>query len=142
MGSLIHSIYSSVATHQFNEDDIPKLLDHARAANAKRDISGMLVYINGNFLQILEGDAQVVDPLVARIQRDDRHKRMSLLIRERITDRNFNDWSMGFQTLLPADVGELVGENDFFESANCLSALDPGLVKAVLLSFHRAQTGE
>ena len=140
MGSLIHSVYSSVASDRFNEEDIPQLLNHARAANAKRGVSGMLVYINGNFLQIVEGEADIVDPLIAMIGHDVRHKRVSLLIREPIAVRSFNNWSMGFETLLPADVGDLVGENDFFESSTCVSALDPGLVKTILLSFHRAQT--
>jgi hypothetical protein len=141
MQSLIHCIYASVATSQFNEEDLPQLLTHARAANARRGITGMLVYTNGNFLQIVEGEEKAVDELINTISKDPRHSQLYTFFREPIAFRSFDNWSMGFEALLPDDFGELIGENDFFDRGTCVSSLKPGLVKSVLTSFRKAQTG-
>ena len=141
MSSLIQCIYSSVASSIFSEDDLPELLAAARRANAKRHVTGMLAYINGNFLQVIEGDDDVIDGLFNKIKGDPRHKRVLLLAREPITARYFSDWSMGFEALLPSEVGPLVGENDFFESGSCVSSLNPSIVKTILSSFRQIQAG-
>ena len=137
---LIQCIYSSVVSNTFREEELPGLLAAARTANAKRNVTGMLAYINGNFLQVIEGEEGVVDSLFKKLEVDPRHKRVLLLARERIAVRSFSDWSMAFEALLPSDVGTLVGENDFFDSGSCVSALDPGIVKTILSSFRNAQT--
>jgi hypothetical protein len=140
MSSLIRCIYSSVASANFREEDLPALLTTARTANAARGVTGMLAYINGNFLQVIEGTEESIDELYTKISADPRHRRISVLVREPITTRSFADWSMGFEALLPADLQTLIGENDFFDSGSCVDALDPGVVKSVLLSFRKAQT--
>ena len=138
MTTLIHCIYSSVASAQFNEDDLPTLLRKSRVANTAIGITGMLTYINGTFLQVIEGPEPVVDKLFAKISSDPRHKRVFIIVREPITTRSFADWSMGFEALLPADVDSLVGENDFFDSGACFDVLDPGIVKTIFSSFRLA----
>jgi hypothetical protein len=140
MTSLIRCIYSSVASADFSEEDLPGLLTHARSANAARGVTGMLVYINGHFLQVLEGEESVVDELIDKIGLDPRHKRVFVIVRESIESRSFADWSMGFEALIPADVDALVGENDFFDSGSCVDAMDAGIVKDILQSFRRTQT--
>ena len=140
MPPLIRCIYSSVARASFSEDQIPALLSHARTANAARGVTGMLAYIGGNFLQVIEGTEEAIDELLTKISDDPRHKRLLILVREPIKVRSFVDWSMGFEALLPADVEPLIGENDFFDSGTCMDALDPGLVKTILFAFRKAQT--
>ena len=140
MTSLSRCIYSSVASSIFREEDLPELLKKARVANAALGITGMLVYVNGNFLQVIEGTEASIDALFAKISKDPRHKRMLVIVREPIMTRSFPDWSMGFEALLPADVETLIGENDFFDSGTCLAAMDAGIVKTILTSFRQAQT--
>lgn len=140
MPQLIHCIYSSVASSLFSESDLPPLLQKARTANAAIGVTGMLAYINGNFLQVIEGEECIIDELFGKISKDPRHRRILMLVREPITARTFADWSMGFEALLPADVEELVGENDFFDSGSCLNAMNAGIVKTILSSFRKAQT--
>jgi hypothetical protein len=57
MTQLIHCIYASSAAPSFKEYDIPALLERARMANAECDLTGMLLYIDGSFFQVLEGEA-------------------------------------------------------------------------------------
>jgi len=132
---LIHCIYASTAAAIFKESDIPALLDHARAANTERDLTGMLLYIDGGFFQVLEGDDAVVDEVYGRIERDPRHTKITLIIREPIAARDFGEWTMGFRTVDPREAGKLIGENDFFKSASCVTQLDSGRAKKLLAAF-------
>jgi Sensors of blue-light using FAD len=136
---LIHSIYASTAASIFKESDIPSLLEHVRAANAQRAISGMLLYIEGGFFQVLEGDDAVVDDLYSRIERDRRHCKMTLIIREPIAVRDFSEWTMGFCTVDSVEAGSLIGNNDFFKSASCVTQLDSGRAKKLLAAFRNGR---
>jgi hypothetical protein len=135
MSSLIHSIYSSSATGMFKEHEIPGLLEQIRKANEAIAVTGMLLYIEGSFFQALEGEPAVIDALIRKIQSDPRHARFTLIIREPILERNFGGWTMGFEAIGLSEAGELLGENDFFESASCVARLNPGRAKKLLSAF-------
>jgi hypothetical protein len=132
---LIHSIYASTAASIFKESDIPALLEHARTANAERGLTGVLLYIEGGFFQVLEGNDALVDDVYGRINRDPRHSKVTLIIREPIAARDFSEWTMGFSTVDPLEAGQLIGENDFFKSASCVTQLDGGRAKKLLAAF-------
>lgn len=133
--SLIHCVYASEASDGFDERGLIDILRTSRDRNASARITGILLYVNKSFFQVLEGDEDRVDPLVARITQDERHRCVTIIIRERIAQRSFADWSMGFATLTAADVGAIVGQNDFFAGASCFTALSDGRAKKLLIAF-------
>ena len=135
MSSLIHSIYSSAASSTFKEHEIPGLLEQIRKANEDIDVTGMLLYIEGSFFQVLEGEPAVIDALVRKIQSDARHSQFTLIIREPVLERDFGGWTMGFEAIGLSEAGELLGENDFFESASCVARLSPGRARKLLSAF-------
>jgi hypothetical protein len=139
MSSLVHCIYSSRATPGFDEACLPQLLEGARRANAARGISGMLLYVEGNFFQVLEGERAQVDPLYERIRFDRRHARVTQIIHEPIAERDFADWTMGYASLSVQEAAERAGINDFFTSATCLEQLNGGRVKKLLQAFARGR---
>lgn len=135
MTQLSHCIYASLAAPEFAEHEIPGLLERARAANSLHGLTGMLLYIEGSFFQVLEGEAAAIDDVYARISRDTRHTRITLIIREPIENRSFSEWTMGFTTVDRLEAGKLIGENDFFNSASCVAQLDSGRAKKLLTAF-------
>jgi hypothetical protein len=147
VSGLIHCIYSSAATDAFKEHEIPQLLDKTRAANAARGITGMLLYIEGSFFQVLEGEAEYVDPLYRVISADARHRQVTMIIREPIAERSFGEWTMGFATLGSQEASELLHRNDFFAQGSCLEDLNPGRARKLLAAFksgrwHAERTGQ
>ena len=50
-----HIIYLSRATRRPTDDELAILLTQARAANAQQNVTGALVYGDGQFMQIIEG---------------------------------------------------------------------------------------
>jgi hypothetical protein len=131
----MHCIYSSAAAPTFGEHEIPILLEGIRNANATRDVTGMLLYVDGSFFQVLEGEAVIVDALFEKIKRDPRHGSVTLIIKEPILARSFGEWTMGFATLDAAEAGDLMGANDFFDGASCLIKMTSGRAKKLLSAF-------
>src|SRR4051812_19629690 len=107
--SLFHLVYVSSAVSAFSEADLVKLLERSRTKNQAAGLSGMLLYRDGNFMQLLEGDAQAVHDVHALIGRDPRHHGLITLLKGPIEKRVFSEWSMGFRNLDSADVRKTPG---------------------------------
>jgi hypothetical protein len=132
---LHHLIYASRASSAFREHEIPALLAKARANNSSLQVTGMLLYVEGSFFQILEGSREAVDSLFTRIHTDPRHALVTRIISEPIAQRSFGDWTMGFSSLGLNEAGDLTGENDFFTDAACMLNLGAGRAKKLLQAF-------
>jgi len=93
---MIQIVYVSAAANPMTTEQLKALLAKARVRNATHSVTGMLLYHDGSFLQVLEGHEADVDPILASIQRDPRHTSTRILHRGAIVQREFPDWSMGF----------------------------------------------
>ncbi len=91
---MLQVVYASAATIGFTQKDLLKLLGLARERNTAAGISGMLLYHNKSFLQVLEGPRQHVDELFTRIQKDPRYKNCLVLLRTEIQKKEFENWSI------------------------------------------------
>ena len=109
-------IYTSEANEDMDFSVLESILDRARARNAELGITGMLLYSEGHFLQVLEGDAGVLDHLYAKIAADPRHDHVRTVVSRPIHERDFPDWSMGHRALSIADVRAHPAFNDFFNA--------------------------
>jgi len=74
--------------------DLDDILQTAQSNNAVQDITGVLFFDNGKFIQILEGDEDNLQSLITQIKKDDRHNNFKLLINEPIAKREMHDWNM------------------------------------------------
>jgi len=134
---LIQLIYASAATKLFTPAELRELLRLARIKNQRLDITGMLLYHQGSFLQVLEGPVSAVNLLLTTIEQDRRHDKVMLLLRREIEARNFADWKMGFVDVA-AQSQSLPGFRDYFKSNSSFLDLlgDPKAVERVLEGFH------
>jgi hypothetical protein len=87
-------VYISSATQQFSPEALEELLARARANNERSGITGILLYHDLSFLQIIEGTRDDVDRLMARIRRDPRHASLRIVQDESISERDFKSWAM------------------------------------------------
>ncbi len=132
---LVHCIYTSAATVEFTHDDIMALLEVSRANNAKLGVTGILLFIDGTFFQVLEGEKGIVEPLYDKIAQDPRHGNLSMIIFEEIEERTFTEWTMGYAGLTRRDLAGVEGLNDFFLGGKCYTDLDDGRAKLLLDAF-------
>ena len=90
-------VYGSYARKNFSEEELDTLLVKARARNTARDITGLLLHADGNFLQVIEGPAEKIEALLERIHNDPRHGGLMVILDEDIAARDFGEWSMAFR---------------------------------------------
>lgn len=105
---LYRVIYVSSARRMLDAPGIEAVLAHSRAKNSVAGITGLLLYHDGGFFQILEGQRGKVEGLLSTIRADARHKDVILLWQGEAEARLFGSWSMGFvpPTDWPYPVGE------------------------------------
>ena len=111
---MIHLIYISSATKWPTEEDLTELLEQARSRNIRQNITGMLLYDNATYFQVLEGSAEDVHQIFEAICKDPRNTGVVKLVEEDIEKRDFPDWSMGYKNLASYSPEELPGFVDMF----------------------------
>ena len=89
---LVHLTYWSRAAQHFELEDIEGLKNSAETFNKEKAVTGCLLLINGFFLQTIEGHADVVNSLYAKIMTDPRHHSLRILQYNQIVKRCFIDW--------------------------------------------------
>ena len=93
---LISLSYTSNAVVEISFLGNLRLLAHSFLNNQKYNITGLLIYKNGQFAQVIEGDSNSIERIWNKIQLDTRHKDIQLLSKEPIAHRSFTKWSMLF----------------------------------------------
>jgi hypothetical protein len=83
------------------------ILEQSIRNNKQRDITGMMLYADGNVMQVLEGEKEVVLQTFRAIEADTRHTGVFVLIEQDVASRQFASWSMGFRHLSKADLEKL-----------------------------------
>jgi len=93
---LVELSYLSEAVSDMSFLGLMRLLESARTFNQNNGISGILLYDNQQFGQIIEGERASVMKAWRRIQDDKRHHRIELLEIREISERSFPEWLLRF----------------------------------------------
>ena len=132
-------VYVSSAAVHFAKPDLYALLAKSRTNNTRAGVTGMLLYRDGNFMQVLEGEEGAVRAVYERIERDPRHHGSMVLLRGETPGRHFPDWSMGFRDLSSPEerAAAAGGFSDLLNTplTGAEFATDPSRAQRLLLSF-------
>lgn len=132
-------VYSSRASKPMQDQDFVRLLEISRKNNQANHITGLLVYADGDFLQVLEGEADVVQVLFAIIAEDNRHQHCRILSDTPTEERVFNEWNMGFTVTNKPELLTTPGFVDFFNpDFTPKSLISPATAAQFLLLGFRA----
>lgn len=89
-------VYVSRETFPMCREDLTDILDDSRRMTAKHHLTGMLLYQDGSFMQVIEGDRYAVCDYYEALRQEPWHKNIDLIILEPVEKRAFSEWSMGF----------------------------------------------
>jgi hypothetical protein len=136
---LYHLIYVSIASGDFSEQQLVEILEISRANNARDEITGMLLYKERRFMQLLEGPESAVCATYSRIARDVRHRDATILLEGEIPERDFADWTMGFQALDGEAARAIPGFSPFLDAQFSVFDFrsDPSRAHQLLRVFRR-----
>lgn len=110
---MISLIYLSSAVREMTEEELLEILEQSERNNEKVGITGILLYREGNFLQVLEGEPEAVHALYDKICKDSRHRGILKISERPITERDFGAWQMGFVNLETINPDDVPGFSDY-----------------------------
>jgi hypothetical protein len=108
-------VYLSAAAPVFEDIDLEDILMKSRANNTKSSITGLLLFHEGNFIQVIEGEQSTLHSLYNKISRDNRHRLLIKMIDEPTDKRSFPDWSMGYKAVSTDEIQKLTGFNSLIK---------------------------
>ena len=97
MASINYLIYVSSASKRMSEQEIQEILASSQIKNARLQVTGLLVYRSGNFIQYIEGPQESIHSLYQSICNDSRHTDMTVIDEGTVNARLFGDWQMGYR---------------------------------------------
>lgn len=97
-------VYVSNRRSTCTSEEIEKILASCKKNNPPLNITGVLLYSDTKFIQLVEGDAKVITTLYDKIKLDSRHNSPLMLSYGPIKERSFPSWHMGSKKLAANDV--------------------------------------
>lgn len=94
--NVFHLFYRSAASSYVADSTIQEILERSRINNAMRNVTGLLLFRAGHFIQLLEGKRADVKLIYDKILKDTRHANAEILLEFESEAAIFPDWSMGY----------------------------------------------
>ena len=94
-------------------DVIDELCAVSRRRNADLGVTGALIFTRSHFAQQIEGPAESVALLRAKIERDPRHRDVRTLQASRVERREYTDWTLAYSgrsTFVDRELRRITGE--------------------------------
>ena len=110
---MIQTAYVSRASKAMTQEALLALLQQCLANNEASGVTGMLLYGNDTFVQVIEGEEDVLNTVVDKIQKDPRHSEIHFLYRKPLEQRQYTDWSMGFKRVSTQGLDSMAGSSAF-----------------------------
>lgn len=109
MNQLKFVSYMSSQAQVLTSQDIEQLLFQIRKKNKELSITGILLLIQGKFVQYIEGETPEIDKVYEKIKVDSRHNELLLLDSGELKTRQFENWSMAYKKIGDDQVKEILG---------------------------------
>ncbi len=139
MAELVHIVYLSYSSKELSESELNELLATIRRKNDIQNITGLLLYNDEAFIQVIEGERETIHQVFDLISNDSRHANIIKLLEEPIAKRAFPGWSMGFRKVTKERNMQLPGFSDFMQNKHSEIAYEECAmaVKHLLYSFRK-----
>ena len=89
-------VYFSQSLTGPSDEDISAILEVSRQRNRQDDVTGLLLHLQGVFAQVLEGKPEILEAVLGRIKKDNRHDHITILTDEIVDHKVFTEWSMAY----------------------------------------------
>ncbi len=131
-------LYTSTATQEVNYEILDTILQTARQNNVRLGITGMLLFNEGSFVQLLEGEEEKVKETFNKISLDNRHSNIEVVIEANASSRYFPNWQMGFKWLEKADL-QRIDKHENMDIKNYFKSSQPFKLIKLMSASHWQQ---
>ncbi len=88
--------YVSTSNRDLNHDEVTELLDLTEIRNNNKGVNGLLIYSEGNFFEVIEGEKNMIMDLFEDIKEDPRHRNIMMIFKKEIDKPLFDDKEADF----------------------------------------------
>lgn len=88
-------VYVSNRKTSCTQEEIDKILESCKRNNPSLNVTGVLLYSDTKFIQLVEGEANVITGLYDKIKADPRHTNTVMISYNPIREKSFPSWHMG-----------------------------------------------
>lgn len=88
-------VYVSNRKPNCTQEEIDKIVESCKKNNPGLNITGVLLYSDTKFIQLVEGEANTITALYDKIKKDVRHSNPIMISYNAIKERAFPSWHMG-----------------------------------------------
>ncbi len=92
-------VYLSTAFRDMSQTELDDIMEVSHLNNVRELITGILVYVDGSIIQLIEGPEYNVQKLYRKIQADLRHHGIIRLYEGSIKKRLFPNWTMAYKRM-------------------------------------------
>jgi hypothetical protein len=128
-------IYVSTAAKRMTKDNLQAIMLESIRHNSDHNITGILLYDQGSFCQVLEGDKKDVLSIFKKIKSDKRHFNVITISEQDIQYREFSSWSMRFINLDFYDREMIEGYQTISGNRMNWTEINASLAKNILIQF-------
>ncbi|MUP45409.1 BLUF domain-containing protein [Gramella sp. BOM4] len=125
--------YVSQKSPSTSEQEIKDLLRKSQTNNIERDISGILVYSDGNFFQVTEGEPEIITSLFNKIKADNRHENIIVIFNHSIVKAAIDGYKADFATRHEGYDSQTL--SNYLHHIQTLDPKSQAVVKNVLKNF-------
>lgn len=131
-------VYLSSVVQLLSESELEEILELARCRNAEANITGLLLYAEGNVIQAIEGPPDGLRQLYSKILADTRHRGVITLLDKPTDKRIFSNWSMGLAKTTRDRLDFIDGLTNFLETGESGDQIDSRQVMLLLKQFRKS----
>lgn len=104
MSEQLHQlVYTSKAKPQISFKEITEINTQAKLNNKGKNLTGVLLYQDGCFIQLLEGDKTQIHETYKKISKDRRHNSVKIIVDQPVAKRHFPNWDMTLKSIQVLD---------------------------------------
>lgn len=96
---LVRLTYISAYNPNNANIEVARILEQSRRNNEHNGITGALVMNENYFLQVIEGSRPIINTLLQKLLKDERHFSLRIVECHEIEQRRWSRWSMQYLTL-------------------------------------------
>lgn len=97
-------VYVSNRKPNCTAEEIDKILASCKKNNPPLNITGVLLFSETKFIQLVEGDAKVIMALYDKIKKDNRHSLPVMISYNPIPEKSFPSWHMGSRNISKTEI--------------------------------------
>lgn len=88
--------YVSTAVRDLKQKEVDEILEETQIRNNKHGVNGLLIYSDGNFFEVLEGEKIRIKELFKIIGEDERHRNIILIFEKEVHQPILKDKDSNF----------------------------------------------